>query len=90
MRFQPQPTKVATVWLEGQKKIALGWQKGISLAGNRTPASCELFFRMTSRNTDHYTTKDDLFDESDSEYMRIIPKNAVNLVAADLGRLDML
>jgi hypothetical protein len=29
-----------------------------SLAGNRTPASCELFFRMTSRNTDHYTTKD--------------------------------
>jgi hypothetical protein len=33
-------------------------KKCISLAGNRTPASCELFFRMTSRNTDHYTTKE--------------------------------
>jgi hypothetical protein len=43
---------------------AQGQKEGISLAGNRTPASCELFFRMTSRNTDHYTTKDiDLIDE---------------------------
>jgi hypothetical protein len=32
-------------------------QKEISPAGNRTPASCELY-RMTSRNTDHYTTEE--------------------------------
>jgi hypothetical protein len=45
------------IFLEGQKEC-------ISLAGNRTPASCELFFRMTSRNTDHYTTKDGCSDGS--------------------------
>jgi hypothetical protein len=90
MRFQPQPTKVATVWLEDQKRLHWNGKKSISLAGNRTPASCELFFRMTSRNTDHYTTKDDWFDGRNGEQREIIPKNATNSAKADLGCLDML
>jgi hypothetical protein len=45
----------------------------VSLAGNRTPASCELFFRVTSRNTDHYTTKDlDVFDEDAAIWTKYI------------------
>jgi hypothetical protein len=35
-----------------------GKKNSISPTGNRTPASCELFRGMTSRNTDHYTIED--------------------------------
>jgi hypothetical protein len=54
-----------------------GKNEGISLAGNRTPASCELFFRMTSRNTDHYTTKDG-FDEGIMEFAQYIEDKMVS------------
>jgi hypothetical protein len=64
-----------------QKCLSKKQKESISLAGNRTPASCELFFRMTSRNTDHYTTKDDC---SDGEKMTTY-KNKLRRL---LGRLS--
>jgi hypothetical protein len=57
-KFLHRPKKTLLHVFQPTQNAARAKKKRNSLAGNRTPASCELFFRMTSRNTDHYTTKD--------------------------------
>jgi hypothetical protein len=45
-----------------------------------TSASCELFFRMTSRNTDHYTTKDLLV--IDGRMMSRVANDSMDTIAS--------
>src|SRR5690242_486212 len=54
----PLPPSPKSIAITPSHYVSKSKKNRISPTGNRTPASCELFRGMTSRNTDHYTIED--------------------------------